>query len=283
MKSITITNDKGIANSFTFKNVQLAESTTKIAAIRADVLTYADTKNREIARILGAIKTGKLYEEDGFKSVAEYADKVFGIKKPAAYALAAAGEVYNDDSASQTIKSMAPYKLAFVASVDRKKVEADLKAGKLKPDATQETLKEYAKENSGKKETKADPKVVNKYRAFVVGHGFLTVDSVSLEEVPGEEGQKHATKTIDEWDEHYKVIGMEVIKVPKTTNRNTPDSDKTIITRRLYANHNNAVLVEFYFPEVEKKQPPINWTMFDNLTAEQLQMVKAMLAEKGVQ
>lgn len=151
-----------------FKNIKLQKATNQISKIFADAQGYADAKNRQIASILATVKTEKLYEEDGFKSVADYAEKTFGIKRANAYALSSAGEIYNDVAAPAKMKELSPSKLFEVASVDRKKLEKDIEEGIISEKTTQAELRDYAKAAKTSKDSPA--KVVDTYRAWPVVH-----------------------------------------------------------------------------------------------------------------
>lgn len=126
------------------KDMVLADYTRKIADTINSAVMFVDEKNREIAKMLADIATNKRYTADGFKSVAEYAAKFFGYRKSASYALAAAGEIYLDPAASEELKAFSPYKLAELSKVDRQKVDAAVKDGKIKASDTVKDIRSKA-------------------------------------------------------------------------------------------------------------------------------------------
>lgn len=151
-----------------FKNPLLTESTNRIYAIYQDVATIADAKNREIASILSIIKEGKTYEMDGFKSIAEYAEKTFGMKKQNAYSLASAGDIYNSSEASDSLKAFSPSKLAELSSLKPMELNEAIENGDIAPSTTQKELREYVKSKSP-----AKAMVLDTYTAKFIGE---TVD-----------------------------------------------------------------------------------------------------------
>lgn len=128
------------------KDLVLQDYTVKIADTINSAVLFVDEKNREVARMLADISLNKRYLADGFKSVAEYANKFFGYRKSAAYTLAAAGEVYLDPAAPEELKAFSPYKLAELSKADRQKVEAAAKSGEIKSTDTVKDLREKAQQ-----------------------------------------------------------------------------------------------------------------------------------------
>lgn len=254
-------------SEITFKDERLAKATQRITAIYNDAAKYADSKNREIAKILGDVFEKKAYEKDGFKSVADYASKVFGIAQNNAYALARAGKIYNDKNANPELQAMTPSKLAELNSVDLKDVTAAIEAGAINRDSTQKALREFADKV---KSAKADdtPKVLDSFtaRPCIPVINEEQMDTFNL------------PKTIDEWDDWF--IGyvsnispdspVEIIKLPKA--KVSPDVSKATISRQLYVNRGYSIVVEFskyVAPKTKKTAKP-------KFTADEL---RAMLAE----
>lgn len=144
--------------TMTFKSAALAKETRTIAAIGADI----KTRNVELAKAFGRIKSGKLYEEDGFKSVAEYAEKIFGIKKAMAYQLATVGErFYNADSGTaKKLSEMLPTtSLAEISGMTDDQLETAIGSGAINEFKTQAELREVAKANKDQK-----PKVLKDFQ-----------------------------------------------------------------------------------------------------------------------
>lgn len=244
---IITTTSLTIAENLTFKDKRLKAATDKIVAIYTNAIQYADAKNREFAKILSTVKTEKSYEEDGFKSVADYASKVFGFSKSKAYGLAAAGDVYNDANASQALKQFSPFNLAAIASVDRAKVEDAVKEGRISAATSQADLKEYATANAPQKSGKTE--VLDMYRANVLGLLWFEDRADELKDFFSGE------MTLPEWDEDvpkalYMHVGgeWEVVKLPKAVPilPNGEKGTKATINRRVYFSRNSSpVYVEF--------------------------------------
>lgn len=260
------------AASRTFKDERLTKATQRITTIYTDAAKYADTKNREIAKILADVADKKAYEADGFKSVADYAYTVFGIARQNAYALANAGKVYNDKSAHPELQAMSPSKLAELAAVDTKAVNAALEAGEITHDTTQKALREFADKAKADNET-AKAVVVDTFTARPC------VPSLTEEEADN----FASVKTLDDWDDYFmqyvagntpnycKISPVEIIKLPK--GKVDPTAKKSTVNRRLYFNRHFSVVVEFftYKPPKIASKPTV-----PKFTKEQL---LAMLAE----
>ena len=233
-----------IAEKLTFKNEALSKATTDILQIYNDAMTYADAKNRQIASILATVKAEQSYKEDGFTSVADYASKTFGIKKQNAYALADAGEVYNDDTASEKLKAFSPSKLAEITRVDRAALETAVESGRITPTTTQKDLREYAKEAAPSKDTKAE--VVDTFDARP-----LTVCMALPEALANV--FKMGPMTIEEWvDAISKVVNengrfpCETIKLSKAAALIKGElGTKKVVERRLFITHDFSLAVEF--------------------------------------
>lgn len=171
----TIINEMVFTNHEAFKNPKLETITNKIAAIYAGTLQYATDRTIEISKLLGQVKTEKLYVDDGYKSVEEYANAIFGIGKSTAYARAAYGEMLNNPESPDELKGMPQSNYAAIASVPMDKLKEAVAQGKINKNMTQEQLKEFAR--STKKKKVDMPKL---YDAYFV-HGPL--DSNMTEEM----------------------------------------------------------------------------------------------------
>lgn len=173
--------------SFTFKNKKLNEISLKIAKIGDDM----GKKNMELAKLLGAVKKDELFKEDGFKSVAEYADSTFGIQKSLAYQLAKVGERFylSDSATAKTVSAMLPpSNLAELVNMKDEEIQKALDEKEITPATTQKTLRSVA---SGVKHTK--PKTLEDYTVDAEIIHFGTVDRihwdktqlpVALDEIP---------------------------------------------------------------------------------------------------
>lgn len=143
--------------SFTFKNKKLTEVSIKIAKLGEDMAK----KNIELAKLLGEVKKGELYKDDGFKSVAEYAEKTFNIQKSLAYQLAKVGERFylSDGETAKTVAAMLPpSNLAELVNMKDEDIQKAIDAKEITPNTTQKTLRSVA---AGVKHTK--PKVLEDF------------------------------------------------------------------------------------------------------------------------
>ena len=235
----------------TFKDERLKKATERITAIYADAAKYAETKNREIAKILADVSEKNTYESDGFKSVVDYAATVFGIARQNAYALANAGKVYNDNNAHPELKKMSPSKIAELAAVEPKALTAALDAGTITHETTQKSLREFA--------DKAKSENANNEEKPVVLSMFTARPCVPF--ISNEQADTFASpKTIDEWDQwfidHVASISPESpVEVVKLSNGKVDTSaSKATIKRRLFFNRGYSIVVEFF--KYKKSETP---------------------------
>lgn len=153
--------------TFSFKSAKLAAYSRQIASLGSEIAS----KNIEIAKILGHVLTEKCYEEDGFKSVADYAEQVFGIKKQSAYQMANVGaKFYNSDS--ETAKKVAailpPSNLAELVNMTEEDIEKEVTSGNISENSTQKELREVAKAHKEPKKATVEPLYQGTIK-FVVG------------------------------------------------------------------------------------------------------------------
>lgn len=227
----------------TFKDDRLKKATERITAIYTDAAKYAETKNREIAKILADVADKKAYEADGFKSVADYAATIFGIARQNAYALANAGKVYNDNNAHPELKKMSPSKIAELSAVEPKALTAALDAGTITHETTQKSLREFADKAKAENDKKDETPVVLDM--------FTARPCIPL--ISDEQADTFASpKTIDEWEQwfidHVATVSpdspVEVVKLPK--GKVDATSSKATVNRRLFFNRGYSVVVEFF-------------------------------------
>lgn len=127
-----------------FKSAKLSAYARQIATIGSEMRS----KNVEIAKILGRIKTEKAYEEDGFKSVQEFAEKTFGIAKASAYQLAAVGERFYNAESNETkaiAERFTPANLAELKGLTDEQINKAIEDGTISSASTQKQLREAAK------------------------------------------------------------------------------------------------------------------------------------------
>lgn len=128
--------------SFNFKDERLTK-----AAIAIKTLQAKDVENRvELAKVLGTVLSTECYKKDGFKSVGDFADEVFGIKSALAYKLAQVGKRFYNSSnpyARKAAQLQSPLNLAELVSLDDKQLKEVVESGDIK--GTQSDLRTTAK------------------------------------------------------------------------------------------------------------------------------------------
>lgn len=139
---------------FTFKNAKLNELSAKIAeqsaamnALYTEAKDRAEAINKALAPIFGELLKSKCYKDDGFKSVADFAEQTFGMGKSMAYMLARVGEqFYNDDNeyTKTARETLSTSKLAEFTGVDRVAIAKAIDDGKLTKDTSLADCREFA-------------------------------------------------------------------------------------------------------------------------------------------
>lgn len=182
--------------SFTFKNKKLNEISIRIAKIGDDM----GKKNMELAKLLGTVKRDELFKDDGFKSVAEYADNTFGIQKSLAYQLAKVGERFylSDNATAKTVAAMLPpSNLAELVNMKDEDIQKAIDAKEITPSTTQKTLRSVA---AGVKHSK--PKVLEDYTVDAEIIHVNTVDRIHWDktQIPNALEEIHERISISAYD-----------------------------------------------------------------------------------
>lgn len=139
---------------FSFKNAKLNEISAKIAEQSAAMNSVynaakegAEAVNRALAPLFGELMASKCYKDDGFKSVADYAEQTFGMSKSMAYMLARVGEAFyntGSEEAKKARETLSTSKLAELTGVDKKDIGKALKEGKLKAETPLAECRDFA-------------------------------------------------------------------------------------------------------------------------------------------
>ena len=139
---------------FTFKNAKLNEISAKIAEQSAAMNSVynaakegAEAVNKALAPLFGELLKSKCYKDDGFKSVADYAETTFGMSKSMAYMLARVGEKFYSDNADAVVKAretLSTSKLAELANTDRIAISKAIDAGELSADTSLAACRDFA-------------------------------------------------------------------------------------------------------------------------------------------
>lgn len=258
-------------NRVTFKDKRLAEATQKISAIYNDAVKYADTKNREISYILNQVSTEQSFKADGFKSVADYAEQIFGIKKQNAYALANAGAMYKSNSIPDKAKQLSPSKISELAGLPKEALEEGFNSHKIGLTSTQKELREFAKNvKASMVKEDAKPVVLKEFTVKLIG---------ASKEV---RANLPARQIMDDWDTYFKSFGadVEVIALPK--GKASPDADKPTVTRKLYLYQNGPMVAEFYTYKAPKEAKPTKTDKPQFSTQQLIEMLRAQGIEVQV-
>lgn len=136
------------------KDAELRDISAQIAACVNDMGNlYMDAANRQeainkkLAPLFGTVKSKKLYERGGFKSLDEYAMECFNIKKSMAYMLANVGEQFYLEDNEYTRKAretLSTSKLAELKKTDRVAIAAAVDSGELTSDTSTENVRNFA-------------------------------------------------------------------------------------------------------------------------------------------
>ena len=164
-----------IRTDIQFKNAELNEATKKLA----DVYARQEKDKKDVCILLHKLEMNKSYKEDGFKSLAEFAERI-GLDKSIAHKYENAGRLY--DNTDETVKEFASKtdfsKLAILASADPVKVNSAIKSGDLKSDMTQEQVKQW-KETVTEKKAKPE-----KRKTYKVIEAHIPADTGKAKKAP---------------------------------------------------------------------------------------------------
>lgn len=256
---ITITN---FVNPQTaFKSQALQDCTERISKIYTNAYRYAEEKNREIAVILAEIQKDRLYLEDGFKSVADYAEQTFGLKKTNAHMLANAGRVYMSDNVNPALKEFSPSKVAELTSLQPEDVNKALETGRISKDSTQKELRDFATETKAGHETRITIDSVEKPIDFKYTCHLHTLDEFLVGELSLPD-----TATLEEYEEQIVrtmrkryLESVEAINLPRA--KKSEESKKATVIRKLFLCDSCSLVVSFEkYVEKAKKAKKSKYT-----------------------
>ena len=240
---ILATSTADIQTTFNFKNAELNKFSANIAKIAIDSVS----RNIELAKIFGRILETECYKDDGFSSVADFAEKTFGIKRASAYQLANVGRrFFNSDSetAGKVVQLLngKTGNLAELVNMTDEQIEEAISSEKLTAKSTQDELREIAK-------SVKPVKVINEKRAVmtavishmtengkieVISSSSVIVDNIeilkaigfnendklvklnNLETLVHVEGKEDKTKTIGAEFLAYSIDGVYVARITCT-------------------------------------------------------------------
>lgn len=153
MNELTLSTTNAPAK-FTFKNAKLNEISAKIAeqsvamnSVYNAAKEGAETVNKALAPLFGELLKTKCFKDDGFKSVADYAEQTFGMSKSMAYMLARVGEQFYSDNSDCTVKAretLSTSKLAELTNTDRIAIAKAIDSGELSSDSSLIACRDFA-------------------------------------------------------------------------------------------------------------------------------------------
>lgn len=161
-----------------FKSKSLNTATAGLAKAFSNI----ENGRKDACAILAKVEKNKSYSEDGFKSLAEYAEQI-GLNKSLAHKMENAGRLLISEN--ETVKAFAKdadfSKLAILSSAGEDAVQKAIEDGTLTTDCTQEEVKAIKAEmNKANKD-----KVLPKFK--VVGEssrGVFNYDEIEIEMIP---------------------------------------------------------------------------------------------------
>lgn len=162
-----------------FKSKALNTATAGLAKAFQNI----ENGRKDACAILAKVEKNKSYKEDGFNSLAEYAETI-GLEKSLAHKMENAGRLLISENPE--MKAFADKtdfsKLAILSSADEKTVLEAVKEGKLSPESTQADVKAW-KANS--KSSNGKEKVLSKFEVTgIYGNGnTFHYDAIELENV----------------------------------------------------------------------------------------------------
>lgn len=134
--------------------------------------TYENMRrsSEALAIALHKVDSEKLYEEDGYKSTADFAEKVLGLKKSSVSTLISTAKRFSKNGEMSTPKGLegqTAYNLYYLKDATDKQIEDAVKAGELSPSSSQKDIKEWADAHISKDVNKDSPiKPLNMFKVF---------------------------------------------------------------------------------------------------------------------
>ena len=252
-------NDIIIRTDRTFKNERLNEITKEMAQNAAAAVSNV----KQICIDLSIIEADKLYKDDGFKSLAEYAETI-GLDKSKAHKMENAGRLYN--SANEKIKLLAAgmdwSKATLLASEDEAAIEAAIESNDLTSDMTQDAVRKWKEGRKAAKESKS--KVLKRYN-----YAGLYIPVSGAQVVIAETSTREAF--IDNW--------VKGAKYDKKTAAISAEG-KTPVSRTIILDENGNIILYRESPVVEAKGKGKGPS--DKDTAKLIARYRAALASLGI-
>lgn len=165
-----------------FKSKALNTATAGLAKAFKNI----ESGRKDACAILAKIERNQSYKEDGFKSLAEYAETI-GINKSLAHKMENAGRMLISED--ETIKAFANNtdfsKLAILSSANEKDIKKAIEDGSLTSESTQAEVKEI----KANMKTEGKDKVLSKFKVRgEIGNTDFEYDAIEIEIIPELEG-----------------------------------------------------------------------------------------------
>ena len=155
MENAIATMKFNVPTTYSFKNPELNEATAKIASVLSGVGQFAMTADIEVCKILSDVSKSLCYKDDGFASVAEYAEATFGMGKSSAHAKARAGSnFYNNPDMAEVMNALPanisgyPSKIIELLDCKPDVIMEGIKNGEITADSTQKDLRKWGDEHA---------------------------------------------------------------------------------------------------------------------------------------
>lgn len=154
-----------IRTNNTFKSKDLTKATLGLA----DCFNSANKAYKDACVILAKVEANKSYKDDGFSSLAEYAELI-GLNKSAAHKMENAGRlILSDNPIIRDFAAKADYsKLSLLASEDEDEVAEAVEKGELSAESTAANVKAW---KAARPVKEGKEKIVPTFH--IVGHGFI--------------------------------------------------------------------------------------------------------------
>ena len=168
----------------TFKNAALAESAAYMARIINGTYENMRRSSEALAIALHEVDSEKLYEDDGYKSTADFAEKVLGLKKSSVSTLISTAKRFSKGGEMATPKGLegqTAYNLYYLKDATDEQIAAAVESGELSRSSSQKDIKAWADAHVVKDADKATTKPVNMYRVML--RNGATVKTID-EEIP---------------------------------------------------------------------------------------------------
>ena len=158
-----------------FKSKALNTATAGLAKAFKNI----ESGRKDACAILAKIERNQSYKEDGFKSLAEYAETI-GINKSLAHKMENAGRMLiSEDETIKTFANNTDFsKLAILSSADEKDLKKAIEDGSLTSESTQAEVKEI----KANMKAEGKDKVLSKYKVKgEIGNTDFEYDAIEVE------------------------------------------------------------------------------------------------------